>query len=68
MPSPLRLTALAALSPTALQKLLLAADPRIDSDAIRLHIEAGMPTNKDGSINFVEYAAWLVKKASSNGD
>ena len=31
-------------------------------------IEAGSPTNADGSINLVHYAAWLVKEMSAGGD
>ncbi|MEO0513575.1 MAG: hypothetical protein AAF108_11905, partial [Planctomycetota bacterium] len=28
-------------------------------------IDAGSPTNPDGSINFVHYAAWLVREMSA---
>lgn len=34
---------------------LLAIDP----DAVRADIEAGLPTNIDGSLNLIIYAAWL---------
>jgi len=39
------------------------------SDAM-LHadIGAGAPTNADGSLNLVHYAAWLVKEMSAGGD
>ncbi len=30
-------------------------------------IEAGAPTNTDGSINLVHYAAWLVKEMAGSG-
>ena len=31
-------------------------------------IDAGAPTNADGSLNLVHYAAWLVKEMSAGGD
>ena len=30
-------------------------------------IDAGSPTNPGGSINFVHYAAWLVREMSAGG-
>jgi hypothetical protein len=30
-------------------------------------IDAGAPTNADGSINLVHYAAWLVKEMNQGG-
>ncbi len=30
-------------------------------------IDAGAPTNADGSINLVHYAAWLVRGMSAGG-
>jgi hypothetical protein len=29
--------------------------------------DAGAPTNADGSINLVHYAAWLVKEMATGG-
>ncbi len=31
-------------------------------------IDAGAPTNANGTINLVHYAAWLVKEMSAGGD
>ena len=31
-------------------------------------IDAGAPTNGDGTINLVQYAAWLVKEMANRGD
>lgn len=31
-------------------------------------IDDGAPTNKDGTLNLVQYAAWLVKEMSRRGD
>lgn len=35
---------------------------------IQADIDAGAPTNTDGSINLVHYAAWLVKEMSGRDD
>ena len=37
---------------------------------LRADIDAGAPTNNDGTINLVHYAAWLVREISggSRGD
>ena len=35
---------------------------------LRADIDAGAPTNADGSVNLVYYAAWLVKEMSAGGD
>lgn len=54
----------AALPPETAAKLLSAAGNRkIEPAAIAADIEAGAPTNADGTINLVHYAAWLVKES-----
>ena len=35
---------------------------------LRADIGAGAPTNADGTVNLVHYAAWLVKEMSAGGD
>ena len=44
-------------------KLLSAAGrQRVPQEQIASDIEAGAPTNTDGTLNLVHYAAWLVKE------
>ncbi len=44
-------------------KLLSAAyRERIDAEKIRLDLENGAPVNAGGTINLVNYAAWLAKE------
>jgi hypothetical protein len=44
-------------------KLLSAAyRERIDAEKIRKDLENGSPVNGDGTINLVNYAAWLAKE------
>jgi hypothetical protein len=31
-------------------------------------VDAGAPTNADGTLNLVHYAAWLVKQMGRSGD
>ncbi len=61
------------LNPTAMTvedaaKLLTkAGGVRIYEAQIRADIEAGVPTNADGTINLVHYAAWLVREMATGG-
>jgi len=36
-------------------------------DMLQADIEANAPTNPDGTINLVHYAAWLVREMSAGG-
>lgn len=62
------------MNPTAIAvadaaRLLSAAGGRpVTPEQIEADIEAGAPTNADGTINLVRYAAWLVKEMSAGGD
>jgi hypothetical protein len=37
---------------------------KVTEEMIRADLAAGAPANRDGSINLVHYAAWLVKEMS----
>jgi hypothetical protein len=55
------------LSPTALTieqaaRVLSIGPQPVSADMIRQDIAAGAPTNPDGTLNLVHYAAWLVKE------
>jgi len=39
----------------------------ITEEMLRADIDAGAPTNANGTINLVHYAAWLVKEMSVGG-
>lgn len=52
-----------ALSPADLATLLARLSGRpIVEEAIAADVEAGAPTNGDGTLNLVHYAAWLVRE------
>lgn len=51
------------LSVEQLSKLLTNAyRQRVPAEQISTDIEAGAPTNVDGTINLVVYAAWLLRE------
>jgi len=60
-----------SLSPTAMTlqdaaHLLSKTGGRPVTEAmLQMDIKAGAPTNSDGTINLVHYAAWLVKELAS---
>ena len=56
-----------ALSIADAAKLLSTAGARqIRVEQIEADVAAGAPTNSDGTINLVTYAAWLAKQASGS--
>ena len=50
------------LNPAALRPEDAAKALGISEDMLRTDIDAGAPTNADGSINLVHYAAWLNRE------
>ena len=62
----LRLT---ALTVDQIAKILSSAGGRrITEEMIAADIEAGAPTNPDGTVNLIWYTAWIVKELASNAD
>ena len=58
----------AVLSVADAARLLARVGGQPISEAmIERDIDAGAPTNDDGTINLVHYAAWLVKQTSMRG-
>jgi len=51
----------------AAKLLTKASGVRVDASQIRTDIEANAPTNADGTINLVHYAAWLVREMATGG-
>jgi len=53
----------AALDIDDLVRLLRASGSRhVNAARVRADIDAGAPTNIDGTINLVHYGAWLVRQ------
>lgn len=56
------------LTPEQAAKLLsAAAKVRVPVEHIVADLEAGAPTNPDGTINLVQYCAFLVKEMGRGG-
>ncbi len=51
----------------AAKLLTKAGGVRVSESQIREDIEAGAPTNADGTVNLVHYAAWLVREMAKGG-
>jgi hypothetical protein len=64
----------ATLNPQALQRadmarILTASGPKpVTVAMLEADIEDGSPANADGTLNLVQYVAWLVKEMASGGD
>ena len=57
-----------ALTPAQVAKILATAGSRRITEAMVLaDIKAGAPTNANGTINLVHYAAWLAREAAGGG-
>ena len=72
-PSPEHAQGMSRLNPAALgvadaARVLSRIGGKPVTDAmLRADIDAGAPTNANGTINLVHYAAWLVKEMTSGG-
>ena len=60
---------LTTLQPEMLVNILKGAGSRlISTELLAADFEAGAPRNEDGTINLVEFAAWIVKGDEANAD
>ena len=60
---------LTALQPEMMVNILKGAGSRlISAELLAADFEAGAPRNEDGTINLVEFAAWIVKGDEANAD
>ena len=65
--APQRIDPAALTCDDAARLLSRASGLQVTADDIRADVEAGAPTNDDGSIHLVHYGAWLVRAASPIG-
>ena len=72
-PSPEHAQGMSRLNPAALgvadaaRVLSRIGGKPVTAEMLRADIDAGAPTNANGTINLVHYAAWLVKEMSVGG-
>ena len=56
----------AAMSVADVARVLCASGSRHATEAaVQADLDAGAPTNADGSVNLVHYAAWLVRQVAA---
>lgn len=59
----------AALSLADAARLLSAVGGQaVTVEMLKVDVAAGAPTNADGTLNLVHYAAWLVREMSARAD
>jgi len=63
-----RINPLALPIPDAAKLLSKAGGRVIRTDQIEADIAAGAPTNGDGTISLIAYAAWLAREERGRGD
>ena len=56
------------LSPSALTTKDAAKALGLAEDMLKKDVAAGAPTNPDGTINIIHYAAWLNRMAKEEAD
>lgn len=50
-------------------RLLVASGSKdITAELVQADLENGAPTNPDGTVNLVQYVAWLVKEMGQRAD
>jgi len=60
---------LTALQPEMLVNILRRAGSRlISAETLAADFETDAPRNEDGTVNLIEFAAWLVKGDDANAD
>lgn len=60
---------LTALPPEMLVNLMKQAGSRqISAETLAADFAAGAPKNEDGTVNLIEYAAWIVKGDDANAN
>ena len=52
----------------AAKLLSSAGGQQVTTEMFETDLATGAPTNSDGTINLVVYAAWLVKELATSGD
>jgi hypothetical protein len=65
--APARLNPAALAVPDAARLLSRMGNGEVTEEMLRADIAGGAPTNGDGTLNLVHYAAWLVKQTAESG-
>ncbi|MGN0880105.1 MAG: hypothetical protein ACI4WT_11740 [Oligosphaeraceae bacterium] len=52
----------------ALRMLRRSGCPQMSDETLQRLIDDGLPLNADGTLNIIEYTAWMLKEAQGNGN
>ena len=68
MPDNAKVNPLALPAGDALRMLRRAGCPQMSDETLQRLIDDGLPLNADGTLNIIEYTAWMLKEAQGNGN
>ena len=52
----------------AIRMLRRSGCPQMSDETLQRLIDDGLPLNADGTMNIIEYTAWMLKEAQGNGN
>ena len=61
------LNPLALPAEDAARMLRRSGCPHMSDDTLRRFADEGLPLNSDGTLNIVEYMAWMLKEGQAHG-
>ena len=68
MPDNPKVNPLALPAGDALRMLRRSGCPQMSDETLQRLIDDGLPLNADGTMNIIEYTAWMLKEAQGNGN
>ena len=68
MPNNTTVNPLALPAGDALRMLRRSGCPQMSDETLQRLIDDGLPLNADGTMNIIEYTAWMLKEAQGNGN
>ena len=68
MPDNPKVNPLALPAGDAMRMLRRSGCPQMSDETLRRLIDDGLPLNADGTLNIIEYTAWMLKEAQGNGN
>ena len=68
MPNNTTVNPLALPAGDALRMLRRSGCPQMSDETLQHLIDDGLPLNADGTMNIIEYTAWMLKEAQGNGN
>ena len=67
MPDNPKVNPLALSAGDALRMLRRSGCPQMSDETLQRLIDDGLPLNADGTMNIIEYTAWMLKEVQGHG-